>query len=340
MWETSSHERVHVFALSDPAQKQLRKIANTIPRELSTETNLPPLQAPLLIRPVKSIKRNLKRFFFAIKRFFFAITRIRRSIAHNDASPPPLQACAPNLPTQYWQIPLHFLRILLTRLQYITRKTVPFLLSGFQNHHAAIRWRPLVVLVHLSTTGRNPLKTLFTGIVEGSVLLVLTFFFSAQWAGNLVVTMYSVAYLLLAVSAARGLGLVYIKWSVRAAGLHLVECESVDEIYGALRVLCSMRCLLVRVNGAWFFEGKRLDSCAAFWEWELRSERGEFDDEKLTSWFKLLGANPAPAHAGPTLPPKTSSSVSSAAEVLVGGNLAATTHGGNGKSAPSHHSTM
>jgi hypothetical protein len=333
MWETSSHERVHVFALSEPAEKQLRKIANTIPRELSTETNLPPLQAPLLIRPVESIKRNLTRFFFAI-------TRIRRSIANNDASLPPLQVSAPNRPTQYWQIPLHFLKILSTRLQYITRKTVPFLLSGFQNRDAAIRWRPLVVLVHLSTTGRNPLKTLFTGIVEGAVLLILTFFFSAQWAGNLVVTMYSVAYLLLAVSVARGLGLAYIKWSVRAAGLHLVECESVDEIYGTLRVLCSMRGLLVRVNGAWFFEGKRLDTCAAFWEWELRSERGEFDDEKLASSFKLLGANPAPAHAGPALPPKASMSVSSAAEVLVGGNLAATAHGGNGKISPNHRSTM
>ena len=114
-------------------------------------------------------------------------------------------------------------------------------------------------------------------------MLVLTFFFSAQWAGNLIVTAYSVAYLLIAVSVARGLGLAYIKWSVRSAGLHLVECESVEEIYGSLRVLCSMRHLLVRVNGAWYFEGKRMDTTPAFWDWELRSERGEFDDEKRSS---------------------------------------------------------
>ncbi len=181
---------------------------------------------------------------------------------------------------RYRMIPVHFTKVLFARLKWIITNILTFSASGFQTHSSAIRWRPLIVLVHLSTTGRNPLKTLFTGVVEGSVLLSLTFFFSAQWAGNLIVTAYSVAYLLISVSVARGLGLVYIKWSVRSAGLHLVECESTEEIYGSLRVLCSMKQLLVRVNGAWYFEGKRMDTTTAFREWQLSSERGEFDDEK------------------------------------------------------------
>lgn len=295
MWETSSHERVHIFALSASAEKQLRQIANRVPRELSTEVGLPPLQASLLIRPVVSIKRNFTRFWLAM-------TRMKRGVAQEQlaSTPPPTPLFDSD--ERYWMIPVRFMKVLIVRLRWIITNIVTFFLSGFRNHNAAIRWRPLIVLTHLSTTGRNPLKTLLTGVVEGSVLLLLTFFFSAQWAGNLLVTMYSVAYLLLAVSAARGLGLAYIKWSVRSAGLHVVECESVEEIHGSLRVLCSMEHLLVRVNGAWYFEGKRLDTTPAFWDWELRSERGEFDDEKRGS-FKVLST--APATTGPPLLPKT-----------------------------------
>jgi hypothetical protein len=295
MWEASSHERVHIFALSQPAEKQLRKIANKIPKELSTEMGLPPLQAPLLIRPLVSIKRNLTRLWFAV-------TKIKRGMAQQQSPPP--QPLLPHSDDRYWMIPVRFAKVLFTRLKWILTNIATFFLSGFRNQNAAIRWRPLIVLTHLSTTGRNPLKTLFTGVVEGSVLLILTFFFSAQWAGNLLVTMYSVAYLLIAVSVARGLGLAYIKWSVRSAGLHVIECESVEEIYGSLRVLCSMKHLLARVNGAWYFEGKRMDGSPEYWDWELRSERGEFDDEKSES-FKVMGAKPASPSAGPVLPPKS-----------------------------------
>jgi hypothetical protein len=293
MWETSSHERVHVFALSESAEEQLREIAGKIPSEMSTEMGLPPLQAPLLIRPLQSIKRNLLRFWSAV-------TRIKRGMAQPQNSPAPPQFSPALSDDRYWMIPLQFVKVITARVHWIITNIATFFLSGFQTQNAAIRWRPLIVLAHLSTSGRNPLKTLFTGVVEGAVLLLLTFFFAAQWAGNLVVTMYSLAYLLVFVSVARGLGLLYIKWSVRSAGLHVVECESVEEIYGSLRVLCSMKHLLVRVNGAWYFEGKRMDKSPEYWKWELRSERGEFDEKKS---FKVLGG--APASTGPALPPKT-----------------------------------
>jgi hypothetical protein len=289
MWETSSHERVHIFALSESAEKHLRQIARKVPKELSTEECLPPLQAPLLIRPVESVTRN-------ITRFWYAVTRMKRSIAQRQSYPARQN---PHHDDRYWMIPIRFARVIIARVRWIVTNIFTFFLSGFQDQNSAIRWRPLIVLAHLSTSGRNPLKTLFTGVVEGSVLLVLTFFFSAQWAGNLLVTMYSVAYLLLAVSVARGLGLLYIKWSVRSAGLHVIECESVDEIYGSLRILCSMKRLLVRVNGAWYFEGKRMDKCTEYWDWELRSERGEFDEKKT---FRVLST--APASSGPPTPPK------------------------------------
>ncbi len=302
MWETSSHERVHIFALSESAEQHLRKIAEKIPRELSMEMALPPLQAPLLIRPLQSIKRNFVRGWKAV-------TRIKRGIARPKNAPPPPQFPPKSSDDRYRMIPLQFARVLIARVWWILTNVVTFFLSGFKTHNTAIRWRPLIVLAHLSTSGRNPLKTLFTGVVEGAVLLLLTFFFASQWAGNLVVTMYSLAYLLVAVSVARGLGLLYIKWSVRSAGLHVVECESEEEIYGSLRVLCSMKRLLVRVNGAWYFEGKRMDKSPDYWDWELRSERGEFDEKKS---FKLLGG--APASTGPATPQKTPSGQTTAVD--------------------------
>ena len=47
-----------------------------------------------------------------------------------------------------------------------------------------MRYRPLMILMHLSAEGRNPLITLFTGAVEGVILIVLTVFFEASWGGN------------------------------------------------------------------------------------------------------------------------------------------------------------
>lgn len=224
---------------------------------------------------------------------------MKRQMTQRQKTRKPTQAYAAINNDSYWMIPVQFVKVVFARLQWIVTNLVTFFLAGFQDRNAAIRWRPLIVLIHLSTTGRDPLKTLFTGVVEGAVLLVLTFFFSAQWAGNLVVTMYSVSYLLVAVSVARALGLIYIKWSVRSAGLHVIECESVEEIYGSLRVICSMKRLLVRVNGAWYFEGKRLDNNPEYWEWELQSERGEFDEKP----FKFR--NSSSTSSTPPVPAKT-----------------------------------
>ena len=121
MWESSDHERVHIFALSQPAEKQLQQIANDIPRELSTEVDLPPLQAPLLVRPIVSVKRNLTRFWFAM-------TRIIRGVAPNQPAPPPLLV---GTDERYWMIPVQFTRVLIARLKWIATNILAFFLSGF-----------------------------------------------------------------------------------------------------------------------------------------------------------------------------------------------------------------
>lgn len=96
-------------------------------------------------------------------------------------------------------------------LKNIIQHPVSFLRSGFTRHStsAAARWRPLVVLIHLSTQGRPQLRTLFTGFCEAALLLVLTFFFAAQWGGNLFITTIALALLLVFITLGRALAIVY-----------------------------------------------------------------------------------------------------------------------------------
>jgi hypothetical protein len=153
--------------------------------------------------------------------------------------------------------------------------------SGFINTKAgaARRSRPLVILLHLSTEGRNQIKTLFTGFVEAALLFILTLFFAAQWGGNLYITAWALAFLLLFITAGRVVGILYVSYSAKVWGLHVVDCNVPEEISGCLRILCSMEKVLVTVNGANYFEGYRLDFLGKnFREWTLAYERGDFDD--------------------------------------------------------------
>jgi hypothetical protein len=153
--------------------------------------------------------------------------------------------------------------------------------SGFINTKAgaARRSRPLVILLHLSTEGRNQIKTLFTGFVEAALLFILTLFFAAQWGGNLYITAWALALLLLFITAGRVVGILYVSYSAKVWGLHVVDCNVPEEISGCIRILCSMEKVLVTVNGANYFEGYRLDFLGNdFRDWTLAYERGDFDD--------------------------------------------------------------
>ncbi|KAF2472613.1 uncharacterized protein BDR25DRAFT_15896 [Lindgomyces ingoldianus] len=143
---------------------------------------------------------------------------------------------------------------------------------------SARRWRPVYLLIHLSTEGRSPLITLFTGFMEAGLLLVLTFFFAAQWGGNLVITMIALVLLLVFITLGRALGLVYVWLSSQVWGLTVINCDNVDEIRGVLRIVCSMEGVLVVVNGATYFGGYRMDGRDGFNAFVDRYERGEFDD--------------------------------------------------------------
>jgi hypothetical protein len=154
------------------------------------------------------------------------------------------------------------------------------LLSGFTNDNpnAARRSRPLVVLLHLSTEGRHQLKTLFTGFIEATLLFVLTFFFAAQWGGNLFITTWALGLLLLFVSVGRAVGIAYVAYSGKVWGLHVINCNESDEIRGCLRILCSMENVLVTVNGAHYFDGYRLDFLGKrFRDWKIAYDKGVYD---------------------------------------------------------------
>lgn len=62
---------------------------------------------------------------------------------------------------------------------------IDFLSNGYGKGDQAHRWRPIIVLLHLGTEGRNFILTMLTGCIEALWYLTLTFFFSAQWGGNL-----------------------------------------------------------------------------------------------------------------------------------------------------------
>lgn len=154
---------------------------------------------------------------------------------------------------------------------------------GESSTESARRWRPVTVLMHLSSSGRNPFAKLLTGLVEGAILLLLTIFFSSQWGGNIFVVAYTIALLLIVVTLGRLFSLVYIWQSAKTLGLHVIECQSNNQISGALRILCSMTGVLVVVNGAYYYEGHRLDERPKWNDWRSKYDRGDYDEDQIYS---------------------------------------------------------
>ncbi|KAB2580507.1 hypothetical protein DBV05_g933 [Lasiodiplodia theobromae] len=154
---------------------------------------------------------------------------------------------------------------------------------GESSTESARRWRPVTVLMHLSSSGRNPFAKLLTGLVEGAILLLLTIFFSSQWGGNIFVVAYTIALLLVVVTAGRLFSLFYIWQSAKTLGLHVIECQSNTQISGALRILCSMTGVLVVVNGAYYYEGHRLDEREKWNDWRAKYDRGDYDEDQNPS---------------------------------------------------------
>lgn len=165
-------------------------------------------------------------------------------------------------------------------LRSVLTKPLDLVKSGFATTKSARRWRPLVILIHLSTEGRPQLRTLLTGFVEAALLLVLTFFFASQWGGNLYITTWAIGLLLVFITLGRALALIYVYLSAQTWGLHVINCDESDEVRGCMRIICSMQEVLVICNGAYYFNGHRLDFIGEdFKRWKEQYDRGEFDEE-------------------------------------------------------------
>jgi hypothetical protein len=243
-----------VYPLSKAAQQALRDLiakAETEPSTTNLQTtanSLPPLYSPII-----SMMRRVRPWTWEC---------IRGPI--ETAGPEHPKGSVRGIHTQ-----------ILAKLKWSN------VMSGFINTKAgsARRSRPLVILLHLSTEGRSQIKTLFTGFVEAALLFILTLFFAAQWGGNLYITAWALAFLLIFITAGRIVGILYVSYSAKVWGLHVVDCNVPEEISGCIRILCSMEKVLVTINGANYFEGYRLDFLGkSFADWTLAYERGEFDD--------------------------------------------------------------
>ena len=298
MWETGAHERVKIYALSSQSISSLRQLihdskAYTLGSEEgyllnTTETQLPPLHPALLT----SIGHSLYSIWIALvtrflpRALLFSYRRRNRQESIDSDYEGVRQSQGdllekPSVLSSRRRLRLE-LRLLWIMAWTAAKSPVHFLRSGMSRkpkHTAPMRYRPLLILMHLSTDGRSPLITLLTGAIEGVILIVLTVFFGATWGGNLLVLCYVIAILLITITAGRALGLWYVVRSVRLFGLHVIETQSPRQIVGSLRILCSMKEVLVFVNSAWYFEGHRLDEREGWPEWKTAYERGDYDQD-------------------------------------------------------------
>jgi hypothetical protein len=262
MWEFGSHERAKMYALSSGSVEEFRKLAD---KEIihdangyrlnSTETEIPPLYHPLAEYWALWKRYASRRAVAALFRGFSTVLKQRSGTPSRSQSTnsrpwrPGNHQRFRDLPSSTWDL-----------IKHEGAHPLKLLHNGTSTAHAAptshptlsaMRYRPLYILLHLSTNGRNPLMTLFTGFVEGLILIALTFFFGSMWAGNLLVMSYTLALLLVTITIGRGLGLLYVVHSAKIWGLHVIETEEAREIEGCLRILCSVPEVLVYVNGSW-----------------------------------------------------------------------------------------
>ncbi|KAF1997733.1 hypothetical protein P154DRAFT_605196 [Amniculicola lignicola CBS 123094] len=249
LWQLCDHEVVNIRHLSESAKTALEAIKK--PGMQTTATQLPPLYPPV------------------ISRFHTTRGHILKSIFPSYEPLPeehPSSAITQSLKDKLDYVKSNF------------RNPLPMLKSGFTDTAAAPRWRPLIVLIHLSTRGRPQLRTLLTGFCEAALLLVLTFFFAAQWGGNLFITVMALALLLVFITLGRALAIFYVWLSARTWGLHSINCDEQEDILGCLRIVCSMQGVLVTVNGAHYYDGHRLDYDPEFRDWRKKYTTGAYDE--------------------------------------------------------------
>ena len=314
MWEKGAHERVKIYPLSSESLKTLGELIKDTPISSAqdayalntTETELPPLHPPMLTAIGHWIYCSWKRPVTA--------QWSRSTSSSAKATTLPLPASHLKISQPHTKRFKASVDLLVTTISIAVKFPTQFLQAGFRKHPVrttAMRTRPLVILMHLSTEGRNPLMTLFTGFIEGLILIILTVFFGASWGGNLLILCYVMAILLVTMTLGRGLGLWYVWRSARLFGLHVIETESARQIIGCLRILCSMKEVLVKVNGSWWFEGHRLDERVGWDDWRLRYENGEFDEDCNTTSPNSSGSGTL----GAPLRQKTNQSIVSVAHV-------------------------
>lgn len=173
-----------VYALSEKAKAGLELLKPSVSVDHTTEKQLPPLYPPI-------VSNFHRRFGKLVQKIFPSYSPLPEEHP-SGASARPIGDSVDYALT-------------------VLKNPLSILQSGFSNKNkgAARRWRPLVVLIHLSTTGRPQLRTLFTGFCEAALLLALTFFFASQWGGNLYITSIALALLLIFITVGRALAIVY-----------------------------------------------------------------------------------------------------------------------------------
>ncbi|OJD34001.1 uncharacterized protein BKCO1_2600036 [Diplodia corticola] len=305
MWEFSSHERVRVYALSEKTKESLDRmiqISEHGPDEgvdgvlKSTETELPPRYHPLIGRGLRAYYRTLSSSASSVRKQY---RRVSRQSGLEPDGPASLYCHNEDIDTIFQSVKSQCLFFWYHWVRFPFTRPLEFIRIGFRTSSGATdsarRWRPVTVLMHLSSSGRNPFAKLLTGLMEGSILLLLTIFFSAQWGGNIFVVSYTIALLLIFVTAGRLLSLFYIWQSAKTLGLHVIECQSDAQISGSLRIICSMTGVLVVVNGAYYYDGHRLDERQGWNTWRAKYDRGDYDEDRNNARTR---SQSAPANHG------------------------------------------
>lgn len=179
MWERGAHERVKLYAMSPTALERFRWFADQSQGSHRTtsvayvEDSMPPLYPPIIAVIESAVWRTIHAIL-PDHRPTHMPSRRKSAVQANIATR------QKNTVGRRWKVFLHGLR----NPKQLFKQS--FSLS--KPPAAARRWRPLYLLMHLSTSGRNPIWTLLTGLVEGFILIVLTVFFAAQWGTCLPLT--------------------------------------------------------------------------------------------------------------------------------------------------------
>lgn len=172
MWERGSHERVKLYSMSDTTLERFRwftgqNVATSQKAPTAfVEESMPPLYPPLIAK----IESIMWKVVFAIVPFFHPEKPQHR---RHSAAQPSIHTQEKNSASRRWKIFLNDVRNPKQFIKHAFARSEP--------PAAARRWRPLYLLLHLSTAGRNPIWTLLTGFIQGFILIVLTVFFAAQW---------------------------------------------------------------------------------------------------------------------------------------------------------------